>query len=1184
MNSTPPDDVRELMTRALQRLKDAERRIRELESAAHAPVAVVGMACRLPGGVGDPEACWELLRAGRDATSDVPSDRWDPDAHFDPDPAAPGRIATRRGAFLSTIDQFDPLFFGISPREAAWIDPQQRLLLEASWEAIEDAGIAPTALRGRKVGVFVGISTHDYANLIIDHLPKERISGFSGTGTAHSAASGRIAFTLGLTGPCLSVDTACSSALLAVHLACESLRRGECELAIAGGANVIASPISSLVFSQAQMLSPDGRSKAFSADADGYGRGEGCGVVVLRRAVDARAGGDRIRAEIVGSATNQDGASSGLTVPSGPAQAEVIRLALAAADVPPERISYVEAHGTGTALGDPIELNALGQVFGGRAPADRVVVGSIKTNVGHLESAAGIAGLIKVVLQLEQRQIAPHLHCARPTAHVDWNELPLRVPATLEPWKAPPGLRHAGVCAFSFSGTNVHVVLREAATAHVDGAADGPDVFTLAARTPEALRRWCGAIADHLTASPGVSTADACTSARRRSGAFKARVDVAVVDRSDLVAKLRALALGGEFPPPALADAPRGGGRVVSLPHHPFDRQRCWLDLAPSVVKPRHAPSATPSDHVYTLRWEILPPVTRGSANGLWVVAGGMGDEGAIIADGLRARGARAVRVAAGDPWPKAPVRGVVFCSALDGPTGVDADAHMDRQSLICGDLLAVMRQLADGGEGIRLVLVTHRAVAADAGDRIDVAGSTAWGLGRVTAAEYPTIDCRLVDVDVVTTPALLDEIVASGQESEVAIRGTKRFGPRLDRLTERADDDDGPFGRGPVIVTGGTGAVGLHLADHLAAQGVKRLVLVARSKLAPDAEVRVTELRGRGVRVEVRQADVVDAAAVRALFEWVRSAMGAITGVVHAAGVLDDGVIGEQTWKRFERVLAPKVAGTWNLHENAADSGVRMFLCVSSTAALLGSPGQANYAAANAFMHAVVHARRSVGLRSVVVDFGPWAGGGMAGRSLAAKQRFSDSGIRPLDPAEMCAALDRVLALDLPQAAVTSVDWTRLARSWQSAARMPVLRRLCTPSAATRPTDVSADFLAEIERLPDATRSVRVGGRVRELVADVLRAPAHALRPEQALGELGLDSLLAVELRNRIRSAIGASVALSDVAGDRTIAGLSDAVLSNLRAPQPLPATVDDALLREIENLTDAEARRLLESPPDDG
>jgi acyl transferase domain-containing protein len=455
-------DRQTLMKKALLELKEMKSQLEAIEKTKKEPLAIVGMGCRFPGGANSPEAFWELLSNGVDAISEIPPNRWDIDAFYDSDPNAPGKMYSRYGGFIDRLEEFDAQFFGISPREALTLDPQQRLLLEVSWEALENAAIKPDTLVGSKTGVFVGITVNDYLHRLLKRETTE-IDAYQGTGNTSNAAAGRLSYFLGLTGPSLAVDTACSSSLVAIHLAIASLRNHECNLALVGGVNLQALPEVNVILSKARMLAPDGRCKTFDASADGYVRAEGCGVIVLKRLSDAIKDKDRILATIRGSAVNQDGRSSGLTAPNGLAQQTVIRLGLENSGVQPNQISYIEVHGTGTALGDPIEVGALAAVFGHhRSKEQPLTIASVKTNIGHLEAAAGMAGLMKVVLQMQHQEIVPHLHYKQPSPHIDWENLPIMVPRSKTEWQKVEGSRLAGVSSFGVSGTNAYVVLEEA--------------------------------------------------------------------------------------------------------------------------------------------------------------------------------------------------------------------------------------------------------------------------------------------------------------------------------------------------------------------------------------------------------------------------------------------------------------------------------------------------------------------------------------------------------------------------------------------------------------------------------------------------------------------------------------------------------------------------------------------------
>jgi amino acid adenylation domain-containing protein/thioester reductase-like protein len=442
---------------------DAEAAASRDQAVTTEPIAIIGIGCRFPGAHG-PEAFWQLLRTGVDAITEVPPERFDLNAVYDPDPTTPGTINTRWGGFLEQVDQFDCHFFGISPREAARMDPQQRLLLETAWEALEDAGQTLERLAGTSTGVFIGIATNDYGRIQLGD--PALIDAYAGTGNALSIAANRLSYVFDFRGPSLAVDTACSSSLVAVHLACQSLRNGESTLALAGGVNLILSPDITINFTKAGALAPDGRCKTFDARANGFVRSEGVGIVVLKPLTHALADGDPIYAVIRGSAVNQDGRSNGLMAPNPLAQEAVLREAYRRAGVSPGQVQYVEAHGTGTFLGDPIEARALGTVLATERPdGDRCAIGSVKTNIGHLEAAAGVAGLIKVALALKQRQLPPSLHFQEPNPHIPFDRLPLRVQTELEPWPERGGPALAGVSSFGFGGTNAHVVLQEVSLA-----------------------------------------------------------------------------------------------------------------------------------------------------------------------------------------------------------------------------------------------------------------------------------------------------------------------------------------------------------------------------------------------------------------------------------------------------------------------------------------------------------------------------------------------------------------------------------------------------------------------------------------------------------------------------------------------------------------------------------------------
>jgi acyl transferase domain-containing protein/acyl carrier protein len=1024
------------------------------------PIAVIGIGCRFPGAEG-PEQFWQLLLSGRDAVTEVPPDRWDVDACYDPDPQAPGKSYSRWGGFLDRVDEFDAEFFGISPREARHMDPRQRILLETAWEALANAGLATERLSGSNTGVFVGHMVGDYYSLETGNAAG--IDSYVSTGNLDSILANRLSYALNLQGPSLAVDTACSSSLVALYLACQSLRLDECQAAIAGGVNLMLTPEMHVMGAKSLLLSPDGRCKTFDRGADGFVRGEGCGLLVLKRLADALAADDTVLAVIRGVAVNQDGRTNGISAPSGLSQQRVIRRALHNALLEPSRVTFVETHGTGTAVGDAIEFEALAEVYGRPSAEGPCYLGAVKTNLGHLEGAAGAAGVIKTVLCLRHGCIPPNLNFREINPHIALGPTRFRLPLEVQPWPATEGTRRAAVSSFGLGGTNGHVILEEAP--HVP------------ARVPD-----------------------------------------------------------------------------VERPLRPFRRQCYWL-------QPREAVSGeSTGDLLYRLEWRPVPLEDRAAPTHLgdWLIVapgGGLGDE---LAGRLGRTGQRTRIAAEFQPHPTGQYRGVVYLAGAPPARDTPSEAELS-----CVGLLHLVQALARAGSGARLWLVTQGSQAVTGKEPVRPAQAALWGLARTVRMEHPEFRCISVDLDpdADDLDLLVAELFSPG-EHQVAYRGGARYVARLIR-------DGGESGlrslsiraNGSYLITGGLGALGLRVARYLVKQGARQLVLAGRSGRADDPVV--GELCAAGASVQVVRADVARGEDVARLIATCL-AQGPLRGIVHSAGVLDDGILEKQTVERFARVMAAKVRGAWELHVQTQALPLDFFVCFSSRAALLGSPGQGNHAAASAFLDALAHHRRARGLTGLSINWGPWADASVATRLHSRLQAHGEGLIEPATGVRLFA---RALARGAPQIAAMRVDWARYAASYPAPEFLTTLG-ISTPgpSLLRRLQDASSDRRAEL--LEDFVRSE---------VARVLGHAPGAFPRAQGFADLGMDSLGAIELRTHLEQTLGCRLPATLAFDYPTVETLVAHLLDRL-PPRPGAGDVPTGA-GDLDNLTRDEIAALLAS-----
>ncbi len=1567
-DASPTKQPNVLSKEVLQTLKDMRGKLEAVNKAKTEPIAIVGMACRFPGGATDPSKYWNLLHDGIDAITPVPGDRWDVSAYYDPDPEVPGKTYTKEGGFIEQVDQFDPLFFGIAPREAVNLDPQYRLLLEVTWEALENSGQTWTNLKNSQTSVFMGISTDDYSSVIFNEA-----KSYPTLGSNRSIGVGRISHLLGLQGSNIQVDTACSSSLVAAHLACQSLRSGESNLALVGGVNLILSPFSTIGRCQLRALSPDGRCKTFDAAANGYGQGEGCGVLVLKRLSDAISDGDLISAVIRGSAVNHDGPSSGMTVPNRMAQKQVIQQALSNAKLEAHQISYLEAHGTGTSLGDPIEIEALAEVYSKNRPADSpLIVGSVKTNLGHLEAAAGVSSLMKVILALQHQEIPPHLHLKEPNPHVDWDKLPIKIPTSLMSWSDEGKPRIAGVSSFGMGGTNAHILLEEApreGNRHTSTALSDQGnrqdelkrpvhLLTLSAKTEQALEDLVSRYQTYLETDPDVAIAEICYTANTGRKHFQHRLAVIASDPKELAEKLldwkrgqevvglscgefdrgsasskiaflftgqgsqyvnmgkqlyetvptfrqaldrcdqilqpyldypllevlypkedqksssslldqtaytqpalfaieyalfklweswgikpnvvmghsvgeyvaatvagvfsleeglkliamrgrlmQQLPSGGEMVAamasksvvqeaiaeysaqvaiaaingpestvisgesaaiatlcrklkamgvktkhlqvshafhsplmePMLADfaavarevtyrqpkikfvsnttGQKAGNEVtkaeywvnhirqpvqfyqsiktlheqgnelfleigpkpillgmgsrcllesigvwlpslrpgvqewqqmlsslgqlyvkgitvnwsgfdqdfthkkVALPTYPFQRQRCWVErteneqetpqasgnitetqvvklltqgktaaiaqqlekavnfspeqrkLLPELLEvlakqhQEQLAAAAIENWFYEIQWK---PLDRSSSKANlqpshWLIFADSTGVAEKIAQKLQQQGHQYSLVYRSKSYhqPEAgkyqlnpsipeefdqlyqdiqernqlPLSKFIHLWSLDTPESKDLTPNILEETQLwgCGSVMHLVQTLLKNTSTPQLWLVTRgsQSVLSKDNQIPGLATSPLWGLGRVVSIENPQLWGGLVDLDP-QAPAedeierLWQLLANEPEEDHLALRGEKTYVARL--VNQKPPEFSQPLSllsEGSYLITGGLGALGRYTAQWLVEKGAKNIVLTGRRPPSENVQETIEKLEQKGCQVKVLLGDVSLEEEIAKILEEIQTSMPRLKGIIHAAGVLDDGILQQMDWERFTKVMSPKVIGTWNLHRLTQNLPLDFFVCFSSIASLMGSPGQGNYAAANAFMDTLASYRRSIGLSGLAINWGAWASEGMAARlAVEYQNRIQSSGISEISPKEGMYALDILLGnqSSIDRVGVIPIQWSVLAEHWSGIQNSSLLRELLQKEEwgeqDTLKQNVKANILAKLEAASPEERQEILIEHIRGQVVQVLGLSSSQL-PEMNVGfmEMGMDSLMAVELKNRLQN-----------------------------------------------------------------
>ncbi|WP_405853291.1 SDR family NAD(P)-dependent oxidoreductase [Streptomyces sp. NBC_00090] len=1175
------------LSRAMDTIKRLRGELEEARSGQSGPLAVVGVGLRLPGGIVDLDGYWTALSEGRDLVAPMPEHRKGPFA-------AEWDTLPRRGGYLDEVLEFDAGFFGISPREARSLDPQHRLLLEVAWEALEDAAFAPEYLSGLRTGLYVGVTGQDYR----DWQPAGQEDAYWLTGNGHCFAAGRIAYTMGLMGPAVAVDTACSSSLTAVHLAGQALRRDECDVAIAAGVNLILSPRSTRLIQQTNSLSPDGLCKTFDARANGFTRGEGCGVVVLKRLSEALRDGDRVHAVIRGSAVNQDGRSSGFTAPNVRAQISLIKAALDDAGLTPGAIGALEAHGTGTALGDPIEVEAIVEALGRRDGGAPLRIGSVKTSIGHLEAASGIAGLIRGVASVKRRAVPPVVHLDTLNPRIDIESTGIEFPRRETEWTGEDGAGDClGISSFGMSGTNAHVVLGPLTAEELAATATGSAPvtgFEITARSEDSLRAWAGRLADRLAELPDEAYPAFAYTVTEGRARHSVRAGITAGDPAAAARALRALAdgadseavrLDGTTPEAPATALPR---RVADLPAYPWERVRyapetaapATLRSADPIAASTAGPTADTADSAAStaeplpalgVEWvPYTPAPTAPDTLRPLVVAGDDGAAVALLAEAARTAG-RTVAVLDTLPagteewarvWDERPGDLLLALAAGPLPDTLDATAPTAHAAALCGAATTAVRALPAGTGRVHLVTAGVRQVTGS--DPIAAADhGVLHGLAPVLALEFPDTWGGILDLpavpDAADATAALTALAEDSAEDLIAVRAgaahAARLRPAAEPLRPLPVHPDATY-----LLTGGLGAIGTGLVRDLAARGARHLVLLGRrpqDELPADARELLAELAEAGVEAVYAPADTGDAARLTEALA-VLDGMPPVRGVVHAAGSIDRLPLAEADESTFATALAGKFTGAVWLRLLAADWPLDFLVHLSSVSAVWGTDGYGAYAAANGGLDAVAALGAAEGTPATSVAFGPWDLDGMA--SPEARALLARMGVSPVAPAEGFAGLaGNGTGAHTVACRLDAERFRTVMNSVRARALFDGLTGADTPTGAASRTPAespAAAFAQELAEAPEHRRLTLVTRRTREVLAEILGHDDPTALPETTgFLDLGLDSIMAVDAAAALTATLGVDVGIGDIFGHPTVERLSAELTGRLDGRTTAPA-----------------------------
>ncbi|WP_141710148.1 type I polyketide synthase, partial [Legionella parisiensis] len=1109
------------------------------------PIAIIGMNCQFPGinsDVEDVDTFYEMLLKEQTSIKEVPENRWDINQYYDPDRQKENKIVSRKGGFLTDPQLFDAAFFKITPTEAKQMDPQQRLFLEVSIRALNHANIPLDSLKNTNTGVYCGISTHDYGQLNYkDHIT---FNAYTYIGSADSAAPGRLCHFLNLKGPCMTVDTACSSSLSALYLATMALRNQQCDMAIVGGVHLSLCPEIFIGVTKANMLSALGQCSSFDATADGYARSEGCGVVVVKRLRDALRDKNKILAVIKSIVMNQDGGGGmGMAAPNIEAQIAMHQTALEQAHVTATDIDYIETHGTGTILGDSVEFNAIQHIHQGHHSEDRpLIIGALKSNLGHTISASGIASLIKAIAVLNHELIPANLHYTTPSPSIDPASIPALLPVKATPFvKNPDKKRYVQISNFGFTGTNVSAIIEEQPDLELTSSISDSDrlqCFVISARSEYSLKQM---LASHLRYLKESSTSlhDVCSTLINCRDHYKFRCAIMAKNKEELIEKIesesyelhkvvpkkdiyiienKAQTIYAHYRSGANIrfDSNRDSYNQVDLPLYFFDRKAYWHDKE---NKDTVVDAPVPQDWGFHVEWQNQPFEKEHCKilGKSWLLMGGKQLAPGFIEQGLPI-------VLEDDNPALDTLDGIIFAADFDAMPPKNIEARIDLQKDTLKKLLNLVKELQHKEIELQLIVLTTNAIPELTGDILNLDSSMLLGFCKTLALELPQYQTILIDLDKYDSGHYSMQVINEihynyGQNYEhiVAYRNDQRWVSRLKRVT-LPDKKLSLWGEGRYLITGGCGGLGLVTAQALLSVGAKELILISRHVDKPELNARIKEIQSQYPKQMIRTVglDITDKEKLRSLLSE-SNADGLLKGIIHAAGASINAPLVEHQDEDIDSLFSAKVRGGWYLHELSQHCDLDFFVVYSSVSSVFGSNKESVYSATNSFLDALITARQRLKLVGTAIQWGPWAEVGMAekrARDPSLKRAFIDND-------QGRALINRIIDSPLTHVTIISPEYLKFMLDFVPKPRPLFYQDLANDLNGVEPkgNENISPWLNEYVKMNDNRKSIFCKSMVSTLCKKILELPeTEELEEHEGFFELGFDSLMVTELATRLK------------------------------------------------------------------